>query len=89
METDFTQLITDSLKEFESVTVKETELGVLVEDAQVKDDTLCTATPRQVLYLKDVCNYTSVENLFKLDRRVAFKIISLRPGNRGSMVQSE
>lgn len=67
--------ITELLKEFKSVKVSNTKMGVLVE--VFKGDDYIQATLRQVISLTKVCNYLSLVNLAKIDKRVAFKLISV------------
>lgn len=67
--------ITDLLKEFETVKVSNTKMGVLVE--VFKGDDYIQATLRQVISLAKVCNYLSLGNLSTIDKRVAFKLISI------------
>ena len=62
------------LKEFKTVKVSNTKMGVLVE--VFKGDDYIQATLRQVICLAKVCNYLGLENLAKIDKRVAFKLIS-------------
>ena len=67
--------ITDLLKEFETVKVSDTKMGVLVE--VFKGDDYIQATLRQTISLAKVCNYLSMGNLSTIDKRVAFKLISI------------
>lgn len=67
--------ITDLLKEFDTVKVSDTKMGVLVE--VFKGDDYIQATLRQVISLTKVCNYLSLGNLSTIDKRVAFKLISI------------
>lgn len=67
--------ITDLLKEFKTVKVSITKMGVLVE--VFKGDDYIKATLAQVLCLRKVCNYLGLVNLLKIDKRVAFKLISI------------
>lgn len=63
------------LKEFKTVKVSNTKMGVLVE--VFKGDDYIQATLRQVISLARVCNYLSLGNLSTIDKRVAFKLISV------------
>ena len=67
--------ITDLLKEFDTVKVSDTKMGVLVE--VFKGDDYIQATLRQVISLAKVCNFLSLGNLVTIDKRVAFKLISV------------
>lgn len=68
--------ITDLLKEFKSVKVSDTKTGILVET--FKNDDFIPATWQQVFCLKKLCNHKCLSNLIKIDKRVAFKIISIK-----------
>ena len=68
--------ITDLLKEFKTVKVSNTKTGILVET--FKNDDFIQATWQQVFCLKKLCNHKSLLNLINIDKRVAFKIISLK-----------
>ena len=67
--------ITELLKEFDTVKVSDTKMGVLVE--VFKGDDYIQATLRQVISLAKVCNFLSLGNLSTIDKRVAFKLISI------------
>ena len=68
--------ITELLKEFETVKVSSTKTGILVET--FKNDDFIPATVQQVFCLKNLCNHKCFSNLLKIDKRVAFKIISIK-----------
>ena len=67
--------ITELLKEFDTVKVSDTKMGVLVE--VFKGDDYIQATLRQVISLAKVCNFLSLGNLSTIDKRVALKLISI------------
>lgn len=67
--------ISELLKEFKSVKVSITKMGVLVEVLK-GDDYICPSY-RQIICLMKVCNYLNLPNLWKIDKRIAFKLISI------------
>lgn len=67
--------ITDLLKEFETVKVSSTKTGVLVE--VFKGDDYISPSYKQIFSLMKGYNYLNVTNLSKIDKRIAFKLISI------------
>lgn len=72
---DLKKKITELLKEFETVKVSSTKTGVLVE--VFKGDDYISPSYKQIICLMKVCNYLNLSNLFKIDKRIAFKLISI------------
>lgn len=67
--------ISELLKEFKSVKVSITKMGVLVEVFKGVD--FIRPSYKQIICLMKVCNYLNLSNLFKIDKRIAFKLISI------------